>query len=112
MTGPETLARLDEGLATFEASRRKTATGVGGDAGIGYRLLGQILGGVLGGLGLGWVFDHFARTSPWGLIIGLLVGAAISIYSTVRMAAQMSAPAVSGTSDEVLNKTEGGHHDP
>ena len=95
--GRDPLARLDTDLASFEASRRKASPGVGGEAGAGYRLLGQMLGGVLGGIGLGWLVDHFAHTSPWGLVLGLLIGAGLSIYSAVRTASQMGARMGSGT---------------
>jgi ATP synthase protein I len=90
--GRDPLARLDSDLASFEASRRKTPSGMG-EAGAGYRLLGQMIGGVLGGIGLGWLVDHFAHTSPWGLVLGLLIGAGLSIFSTVQTASRMSARA-------------------
>jgi ATP synthase protein I len=96
-TGRDPLARLDSDLASFEAGRRKAPSGLGGEAGAGYRLLGQMLGGVLGGIGLGWLVDHFARTSPWGVVCGLLIGAVLSIYSTVRTASRMGERAGSGT---------------
>jgi ATP synthase protein I len=70
---------------------------MGGEAGAGYRLLGQMLGGVLGGIGLGWLVDHYAHTSPWGLVCGLLIGAGLSIYSTVRTASRMGDRMGSGT---------------
>ena|SRR5579859_7214276 len=90
--GHDPLARLDSDLALFEAGRRKAPSGIG-EAGAGYRLLGQMIGGVLGGIGLGWLVDHFAHTNPWGLVLGLLIGAALSIVSTVRTATRLSAQA-------------------
>ncbi len=88
--GRDPLAKLDTDLASFEASRRKAPSGMG-EAGAGYRLLGQMIGGVLGGIGLGWLVDHFAHTGPWGLVLGLLIGAGLSIVSTVRTASRLSA---------------------
>ena len=96
LAGQDHLARLENDLAAFEAGRRKSPTGLGGEAGAGYRLLGQMLGGVLGGIGLGWLVDHFAHTGPWGLVSGLLIGAGLSIYSTVRTATPMGARAQDG----------------
>jgi len=92
------LKRLDNKLETFEASRRAKPSllGTAGSASDGYRLLGQMLGGVLGGLGLGWLLDHVVHTSPWGVVGGLLIGAGLSIYSTVRTASAMSARAAKG----------------
>jgi ATP synthase protein I len=89
------LKRLDRRLGALEAaSRPRTGLrGIGDGAQSGYRLLGQMLGGVLGGLGFGWVLDHFARTSPWGILGGLVVGAALSVYGTVLTASRISAQA-------------------
>ncbi len=69
--------------------------GVGGAAGEGYRVLGQMLGGVLGGVGLGWLVDQLAHTSPWGLVGGLVIGTGLSIYSTVQTASRFGAKAKS-----------------
>ena len=89
------IRRLDKRLDALEAERKPKPALLSGQGGTseGYRLLGQMLGGVLGGAGLGWVVDYFAHTSPWGLIAGLLIGAAVSIYATVRAAQVISARA-------------------
>jgi ATP synthase protein I len=90
------IKRLDHGLDAFEASRtaaKPSLMGMGDSASDGFRLLGQLLGGVLGGLGLGWLVDHFAHTSPLGIVGGLLIGAGLSVYAAVRTASAMSAQA-------------------
>ena len=87
--------RLGQDLDRFEASRAPTKpplSGIG-EVGDGYRLLAGLLGGVFGGLGLGWTFDHFVHTSPFGLISGLLIGLGVSIYAAVRSALAISARA-------------------
>ena len=86
------LDRLDHKLDTFEASRKGKpfSMGIGGAGGDGFRMLGQILGGVLGGAGLGWLFDRVAGTSPFGLLIGLLIGVTISMVAVVRTAIAVS----------------------
>jgi ATP synthase protein I len=45
-----------------------------------------VIGGILCGIGLGWVFDHFAHTTPFGLVIGLLLGTAASAYAAMKSA--------------------------
>jgi ATP synthase protein I len=87
--------RLGRDLDKFEASRApaKPALSGMGDVGQGYRLLAGLLGGVFGGLGLGWTFDHFVHTSPLGLISGLLIGLGLSIFAAVRTALAISAAA-------------------
>jgi ATP synthase protein I len=89
------LGRLEGRLDAFEAGRetKPLVRGVGESAGEGYRLLGQMLGGVLGGIGLGWLVDHFVHTGPWGVIGGLLIGAGLSVYATVQTASRISARA-------------------
>jgi ATP synthase protein I len=101
--GHDPLGRLDERLEAFDASRRKPANGRGFEAAgasDAYRLIAQMVGGVFGGLGLGWLVDHFAHTRPFGLVGGLLIGATMSIVATVRTVSRMSArtPTVSRSS--------------
>ncbi|HTX51735.1 MAG TPA: AtpZ/AtpI family protein [Caulobacteraceae bacterium] len=83
----EALKRLDERLAAFKA-QDASKTSADGSAersmGEGYRLLGEVIGGILGGLGLGYVFDRVAHTTPFGLVIGLLLGTAASAYVAVK----------------------------
>jgi ATP synthase protein I len=87
--------RLARDLERLEASRAPAASPLAGlgEAGVGYRLLAGLLGGVFGGVGLGWTFDHFVHTSPLGLISGLLIGLGLSIFAAVRTALAISAAA-------------------
>jgi ATP synthase protein I len=59
----------------------------------GYRLLADLIGGVLVGLGFGWLLDRYVHTSPWGMVGGLLIGMGLAIFSVVRKATKMSAQA-------------------
>lgn len=90
-TDRDALGGLDARITSFEAGRAKSKAGIGSEAADGYRLLGQMLGGVLGGIGLGWLLDRLAHTTPWGLVGGLLIGAGLSIYTTIRTAMRISA---------------------
>ena len=65
----------------------------------GYRLLADLIGGVLAGLGLGWAIDRYAGTEPWGMVGGLLIGMGFSIYLVVRKATKLSAQASSQKDD-------------
>jgi ATP synthase protein I len=82
----EALKSLNTRLAAFEAERApKTGSGLAQRGmGQGYRFLGEVVGGVLGGLGFGWLFDHFAHTAPLGLIGGLLIGIGVSTFVAIR----------------------------
>jgi ATP synthase protein I len=81
----EALKSLDKRLAAFEAERAQSKRVAAQRAvGQGYRFLGEVVGGVLGGLAFGWLIDRFAHTAPFGLIGGLLVGVGVSTFVAVR----------------------------
>lgn len=48
------------------------------------RLSSEFIAGILGGAGLGWLCDHFLGTSPWGLIVLLLLGFVAGVYNVMR----------------------------
>lgn len=50
----------------------------------GNRVLADLLGGIAGGLFLGWVIDHFAGTSPWGLLVMLFFGIFVAFRNIIR----------------------------
>jgi ATP synthase protein I len=90
----EALRRLDQRLDAFDGQRASKPDAAAGVAergvGEGYRLLGEVIGGVLGGLGLGWVADAFAHTVPIFTVVGLLLGTGLSAYMAVRGAERMN----------------------
>jgi ATP synthase protein I len=87
----EALKSLDQRLGAAEAAQVRNVSGDTYTAmAQGYRFLGEVVGGVLGGVGLGWLVDHFAGTTPFGLIGGLLIGGGISIFAAVTSAAKSS----------------------
>ena len=91
----EALKRFDERLETLAASQTRAPQGLGMESGAsaGYRLIGELIGGVLTGLGLGWAVDRFAGTAPVGLIAGVLIGTGVAIFMAVRTAGRMSGAA-------------------
>lgn len=86
---------LDARLDAFEAERAAKASPAARLAmGHGYRFLGEVVGGVFGGAGFGWLIDRFANTAPLGLIGGLLIGSGLSIFVAVKSAAKASKAAL------------------
>ena len=92
----EALQSLDARLDAFEA-RKAAEQPVRAEheksSQDGYRLLADLIGGVLVGLGFGWVLDQYVGTKPWGTVGGLLIGLGLSVYLVVRKATKMSAQA-------------------
>jgi ATP synthase protein I len=52
----------------------------------GLRLSAEFVAGILVGAGLGWLLDRWLGTSPWGLIVLLLLGFAAGVLNVVRAA--------------------------
>jgi len=52
----------------------------------GFRLSTELVGGVLVGAGLGWLLDRWLGTTPWGLIVFLLLGFAAGVLNVMRAA--------------------------
>ena len=79
------LSDLDSRLKAIEARKRKVADSsaeVGANK--GYQALGELIAGILGGLGLGWLSDHYLHTLPWGMIIGAILGMVVAVYAIVK----------------------------
>ena len=65
----------------------------GAAVGYGYRIMAEMIGGVFVGLGFGAGVDVLAKSAPWGMIVGVLLGFGISIWMAVRSAQRMTAEA-------------------
>ncbi|SFI69634.1 AtpZ/AtpI family protein [Caulobacter sp. UNC279MFTsu5.1] len=74
----------------------------------GYRLLADLIGGVLVGLGFGWLLDRYVGTRPWGMVGGLLIGMGSSIYIVVRKATKLSAQASAKSAEDGTDGDTGG----
>lgn len=57
---------------------------------LGNRVLAELLGGLVGGAFLGWVIDHFAGTSPWGLLVMLFLGIIVAFRNIIRISNRRS----------------------
>ena len=57
---------------------------------VGLRLSSELVAGVLVGALLGWGFDRFLSTSPWGLIVFLLLGFTAGGINVMRAAGVMA----------------------
>jgi ATP synthase protein I len=57
---------------------------------VGLRLSSELVAGVLAGAALGWGFDRLLSTSPWGLIVFLLLGFIAGVINVMRAAGVMA----------------------
>lgn len=70
-----------------EDERNRPVAGVEADANyrMGNRVLAELIGGIGGGAFLGWVIDHFAGTSPWGLLVMMFLGIIVAFRNIIRI---------------------------
>lgn len=98
----EAIRRLDERAQALEARTTQPTRDYGAKAaGYGYRLMGVLLGGLFVGLGFGFAADAVLKTTPWGTIIGVLLGFAVSVWMAVRSAQRISAEVAKETGPAV-----------
>jgi ATP synthase protein I len=72
----------DFSLSRSTKALQENATNAGAAAGASYTLVGGII--VLGGLG--YAFDRWQGSAPWGLLIGLMLGIVVGFYELVKTA--------------------------
>lgn len=81
--------KLEAALATRRVTVDEDAgPKSGGMAGFGnaLRLSSEFIAGIAVGAGLGWLIDRFAGTSPFGLIVFLLLGFVAGVLNVLRSA--------------------------
>ena len=94
------LGSLDRRLSEIRDSRKTETDQAGNEQdtaqarasamAIGLRLSSELVAGVLGGAALGWGFDRLLSTSPWGLIVFLLLGFTAGVINVMRTAGVMA----------------------
>jgi ATP synthase protein I len=52
----------------------------------GFRLSSELIAGVVVGALMGWGFDRLLSTSPWGLIVFVLIGFTAGVLNVIRSA--------------------------
>jgi ATP synthase protein I len=53
---------------------------------LGFRLSSELIAGVIVGALIGWGIDHLLSTSPWGLIVFVLLGFTAGVVNVIRSA--------------------------
>ncbi len=92
----EAIKRLNDSASSLEArTRSQISHELAGQkaASQAWRILADLLGGVFVGLVLGLLVDRFANTSPWGTIVGVLLGFGVSLWMGWRTSQRLMAEA-------------------
>ncbi len=90
----EAVKRLADSASALEA-RTQAAHHAAGERATSqaWRILADLFGGVFVGLAIGFVVDRFFGTGPYGLIGGVLLGFAVSIWMARLTANRLMAQA-------------------
>jgi ATP synthase protein I len=90
----EALRRLDERAAALGARTQRPAVSAAGEQAVGqaYRIIAELIGGVLVGLGAGFLVVWLLKVPPAvGLIGGVLLGFALALWMAWRTAQRLMA---------------------
>lgn len=97
--GQEDLERRSRDLEAALAARRparngddKPVTGSMTGYGQAMKLSSEFVAGIAVGAVIGWLIDRAAGTSPWGLIIFLLLGFVAGVLNVLRSAGMVAEP--------------------
>jgi ATP synthase protein I len=91
-------ARLGAVLAEKDAEESKDRDAAGrrreSSGGMAYavKMSSEFIAGIVVGAVIGWLIDKFAGTSPWGLIIFLLLGFCAGVLNILRSAGLIAVP--------------------
>lgn len=84
----ERLQRLDRQLSQRDEQARgpdgEDPTAKMSAIGQAFRLSSELVAGVAVGAALGWALDKWLDTSPWGMIVFLLLGFAAGVLNLLR----------------------------
>ncbi|MEP4029838.1 AtpZ/AtpI family protein [Roseibium polysiphoniae] len=85
-----------------EAERVSAARSKGSSSGYGQamKLSSEFIAGILVGGGIGWVLDQWLGTTPFGLIVFLLLGFGAGVLNVLRSAGYVAEPENKLHSDE------------
>lgn len=91
----EALRRLRERADALETATARPAPPPSGEQAVGraYQILGYLVAGPMVGLAIGFGIDRVAETTPWGLIVGVLIGFAAAVFLAKKAADRIMAQA-------------------
>jgi ATP synthase protein I len=91
-----------EGAAKAESRRSSDMSGLGQ----ALRLSAEFISGVIAGGLLGWLFDWWLGTSPWGFIVGLFLGFGSGMLNMLRASGELNRKPTSANPPEAAERSE------
>ena len=55
---------------------------------LAYGAVTALVGAILIFMAIGWAIDKYWQIAPWGIVIGIILGAIIGFYQFIRMTSQ------------------------
>ena len=113
-SGSESLDARRKRLDAELSARRKVEPegGSSREASKGYalavKLSSEFIAGVIVGVLLGYLFDRFLGTSPWGLIVFLLLGFCAGVLNVLRSTGAVAQPGPASGSQPVGSSDDDG----
>lgn len=92
------LASRQKGEAAGRAKEEQAETSRKGMA-LGLKISSEFIAAIAVGAMLGYLLDRFAGTTPWGLIILLLLGFCAGVLNVLRALGMVAQPGTFGDSD-------------
>lgn len=102
-------SRLGEASSRRDTQARAGSRGSSDMSGLGkaLRFSAEFIAGIVAGFGVGWAIDSVVGTSPWGMIVGLLLGFGAGMLNIMRAAGELNRRPRSGTSPGDTDRRSG-----
>ena len=74
--------------------------------GMAMKISSEFISAVIVGAILGYLFDHFVGTGPWGMIVMLLLGFCAGVLNVMRTVGMVASPHPADRKMDLTNKSE------
>ena len=86
------------------ASSHASSTGGMKGAADGMKLASEFVAGILAGAGIGYLFDRIVGTSPFGLIVFLILGFVAGVLNVLRSVGKTGATAAAAPKEATMSE--------
>ena len=85
--GDDLNERIAKAQAELDAQARPSRKSMDGQGmSLGFRMAAEFVAAILVGAALGYGIDYLLHSSPWGLVVCLLLGFITGVWNVVRVA--------------------------